>query len=161
MRPGKTVLWLQFTIRRDSPGDSKVELMVPAPLSLLREEIFEPFFKEHLPELEEIAKPNVVSNTRGKRNRSRKRMVVTHVHDRETISYEVMDYDYAGDLAAYKSTDGKIDWAARSATYRGEMYWTGRIADIANRTPAWIDVFAPLAKQCREAIAANPRLGRT
>jgi hypothetical protein len=162
MRPGKTVLWLQFTIRRDSPGDSKVELMVPAPLSLLKEIIFDPFFKEHLSELEKIAHPNPVTNQRGKGNRSRKHMVVTHVLDRETISYEVMDYDYAGDLAPFKSTDGKIDFPAFVAAYRakGGMDWTARIADIADRTPAWIDVFAPLAQRCREAITANPNLGR-
>jgi len=57
--------------------------MVPAPLSSLRLKIFDPFFAEHLPELERIAGPNV----------ARSRIVI---HDRETISYEVMDYDYSG-----------------------------------------------------------------
>jgi hypothetical protein len=74
-----------------------------------------------------------------------------------------MDYDYAGELAAYKSMDGKIDWAAFRAAYtaKGGMDWMGRIADIANRTPAWIELFAPLSQRCREAITVNPRLGRT
>jgi hypothetical protein len=163
LRPGKTVLWLQFTIRRDRPADSKVELIVPAPLSLLREEIFDPFFEEHLPELEKIANPNPVSNQRGQRNSSRRHMVVSHVLDRETISYEVMDYDYAGQLAPYTSVGGKIDFAAFVAAYKakGGMDWTARIAEIAERTPAWIDVFSPLAQRCQEVITAKPRLGRT
>lgn len=111
--------------------------MVPAPLSSLAEKIFDPFFEEHLPELERIAKPNVVSW----------RVVL---HDREIIRYEVMDYDYSGGIAAYKAH------AARG----WEIFWEERVAAVAQRTPAWIDLFAPLAKQCRNAIAANPRLGR-
>ena len=128
---------MQFTIRRDSLTESKVELMVPAPLSSLTGQIFDPFFEEHLPELARIAEPNVAKS----------RVVV---HDRETISYEVMDYDYSGGIEAYrayKAMGGKVDW-------------TGRIAAVAQRTPAWVDVLAPLAKQCRNAITANPRLGR-
>jgi hypothetical protein len=138
MRPGKAVLWLQYVIRRDSPGESKVELMVPAPLSSLRPKIFDPFFKEHLPELARIATPNVAKS----------HMVV---HDRETISYEVMDYDYSGGIEAaraYQAMDKKI-------------FWAGRVAAVDERTPAWIELFAPLAQQCREAITVNPHLGRT
>jgi hypothetical protein len=138
MRPGKTILWLQFTIRRDRLVESKVELVVPAPLSSLRLKIFDPFFEEHLPELARIAEPNVAKS----------RIVV---HDRETISYEVMDYDYSGGIEAgkaYQAMDKKI-------------FWAERIAAVAQRTPAWVELFAPLAEQCRDAITANPRLGRT
>jgi hypothetical protein len=138
MRPGKTVLWLQFVIQRDRPGESKVELVVSAPLSSLRLKIFDPFFEEHLPELARIARPNVAKS----------RIVI---HDRETISYEVMDYDYSGGIEAYKAYKA-MDW---------KIFWAGRIAAVAQRTPAWIDLFAPLAKQCRDAITANPRLGRS
>jgi hypothetical protein len=77
MRPGKTVLWLQFVIRWDSPTESKVELVVPPPLSSLKEKIFDLFFKEHLPELEKIAKPNPVSRRFGKRKRVSRHMVVS------------------------------------------------------------------------------------
>jgi hypothetical protein len=89
------------------------------------------------PELARIASPNVAKS----------RIVI---HDRETISYEVMDYDYSGGIEAgkaYQAMDKNI-------------FWAGRIAAVAQRTPAWIDLFAPLAKQCRDAITANPRLGR-
>jgi hypothetical protein len=137
MRPGKTILWLQFVIQRDRPGESKVELVVPAPLSSLRGKIFDPFFEGHLPELERIARPNVAKSR-------------SVIHDRETIRYEVMDYDYSGGIEAYKASKA-MDW---------KIFWAGRIAAVAQRTPAWIDLFAPLAKQCRDAITANPRLGR-
>jgi hypothetical protein len=39
---------------------------------------------------------------------------------------------------------------------RGVEVWN----TVAQRTPAWIDLFAPLTKQCRDAITANPHLGR-
>jgi hypothetical protein len=150
MRPGKTVLWLQYVIRRDSPSESKVELVVPAPMSLLRGKIFDPFFKEHLPELARIAEPNFAKG----------RMVI---HDRETTSYEVMEYDRLAEIGAYKATGEKMDFAGIVAAHKamgGKIDWAARVAAVAERTPAWIDVFAPLAKQCRDAITANPRLGR-
>jgi hypothetical protein len=137
MRPGKTVLWLQYAIFRDSPGKSKVELMVPAPLSLLRRKIFDPFFKQHLPELARIAKPNLATS----------RIVF---HDRETISYEVMDYDYSGGIEAARAYQAMDK----------ETFWAERVAAVAERTPAWMDAFAPLAKECRDTITANPCLGR-
>lgn len=151
LRPGKTILWLQFTIRRDQMIKSKVELVVPAPLSSLAEKIFDPFFEEHLPELERIAKPNVVSW----------RVVL---HDREVIHYEVMENDYLAEIGAYKANGEKMHLAGIVAAHKamgGKIDWSARVAAIAQRTPAWIDVFAPLAKQCRDAITANPRLGRT
>jgi len=40
----------------------------------------------------------------------------------------------------------------------GKADWTQRIAGVADRTPAWLELFAPLAEKCRDAItAANPR----
>jgi hypothetical protein len=148
MRPGKTVLWLQFTIRRDYPIESKVELVVPAPLSSLMGKIFNPFFEEHLPELERIAKPNPVSNRFANSSRVSSPALI---HDRERTSYDVMGYDYSGGIEAAKAYKA-MGW---------DIFWAERIAAVAQRTPAWIDAFAPLAKQCRDAITANPRLGRT
>jgi hypothetical protein len=155
MRPGKTVLWLQYVMHRDNPSGSTVELLVPPPLSSLARQIFDPFFDEHLPELEKIAKPYPVFNPylQRLRNRSAKSKGVSRrarTSDRAAISYEVMR-SYLPDrkaINAYKAM-GEKNW------------WSGHIADIAERTPAWIDVFAPLAQQCREAITVNPRLGRT
>jgi hypothetical protein len=40
-----------------------------------------------------------------------------------------------------------------------DVDWAGLISSFGRLVPAWVDVLAPLAKQCREAIAANPRLG--
>jgi hypothetical protein len=62
-----------------------------------------------------------------------------------------MDYDYSGGIETYKAYKA-MGW---------DIYWAERVAAVAERTPAWIDLFAPLAKQCREAITANPRLGRS
>jgi hypothetical protein len=40
----------------------------------------------------------------------------------------------------------------------GKADWAQRIASVADRTSAWLELFAPLSKKCREAItAANPR----
>jgi hypothetical protein len=126
MRPGKTILWLQFELRRGRPSDSEVVLVVPPPLSELRRRIFDPFFKEHSSSLERIASPNHVSGG------------VT-LHSRDTISFNVLAYEYTG---------GKTDWAER-------------LAGIAQRTPAWVELFAPLARAVQEVITANPRLGCT
>jgi len=97
--------------------------------------------------LERIAKPKPVSNRFANSNRVSSPALV---HDRETTSYDVMGYDYSGGIKAAKAYQA-MGW---------EIYWAERTAAIAQRTPAWIDVFAPLAKQCRDAITANPRLGR-
>ncbi|WP_131811901.1 hypothetical protein [Mycobacterium mantenii] len=164
IRPGKTVVWLQYVIRMDSPGDSKVELVIPAPLSLLRGKIFDPFFKERLPELESIAKPNYVINRRDKRSRSRRQTSVTPVDDGKTISYVIMEYDRLAEIRAYKVTGEVMDMAWIAAAYKAmdkKIWWAQRVAAVAERTPAWINVFSPLEKQCRDAIAENPRLGRS
>lgn len=126
IRPGKTVLWLQFELHRDRPSHSEVVLVVPPPLDSLRLRIFDPFFKEHSSALERIASPDHVSG-------------VTTFHSRDTISFNVLAYEYTG---------GKTDWA-------------GRLAGIAQRTPAWIELFAPLTRTVLEAITANPGLGRS
>ena len=34
-----------------------------------------------------------------------------------------------------------------------------RVSGVARMTPAWLDLFAPLAKWCQQAITANPSLG--
>ncbi|OBH55020.1 hypothetical protein A5687_03325 [Mycobacterium mantenii] len=157
-------MWLQYVIRMDSPGDSKVELVIPAPLSLLRGKIFDPFFKERLPELESIAKPNYVINRRDKRSRSRRQTSVTPVDDGKTISYVIMEYDRLAEIRAYKVTGEVMDMAWIAAAYKAmdkKIWWAQRVAAVAERTPAWINVFSPLEKQCRDAIAENPRLGRS
>jgi hypothetical protein len=57
-------------------------------------------------------------------------------HNGGTTTYDLMEFGLS---------DGKPDWTQR------------RIDGIAERTPAWIELFAPLANQCRKAITATLR----
>lgn len=160
VRPGRTILWLQFAIYRGSPAASKVQLVVPAPLTKLTDEILLQFGRKHLGELATIAMPNPVGNrtwilspvynfSPEQKARPHSEVEAMVIDDRNTMTYEVMGYDYPGGGLAYreKAVGGNVDWSER-------------VTDIAQRTPAWIEIFAPLAKQCRDAITANPRLGR-
>ena len=131
VRPGSIIFWLQFELQGDDPFRFEVKLVVPAPLSSLHEEIFSPFYRDHIPALEKIAKPNRVRQGYG-------------LPMRGTRTYHLALYD-GGD---------RVDQVH-------DIDVAERIKSIAEMTPAWVELFAPLAKRCRDAITANPRLGRT
>jgi hypothetical protein len=129
LRPGQTILWLQFEIFTRGEHDTTIILVIPPALSSLNWKLFQPFFQERMPALERVAGPNHT------------RMGATY-YSREIITYDVAVYE-------------------RTRAISDIDHWAQRISDVARMTPAWVELFAPLARAVLEVITANPRLGCT
>lgn len=138
---GRALLWLQLDIEPNPKLDSAVRLVVSPTVSSFEREMFEPFITKHTSALEEIARP---IHSEIKR---------TH-HDDGRITYDLAVY--AGQISSQIS-----DFVTPSGlTMRtARVDWEERVSNVARMMPAWLDLLAPLAKRCQEAVMAHPLPG--